>query len=84
MPRPVRLVDAALRRMGGVPAGVVGQRDRRVRLNILQEQDGRPPVSRLQFSRGGLFHGHLSRSVTKIHRPSPSTIERLMQSARSL
>lgn len=47
LPRSVRLVDVALRRLGGLSARDVRQRHRRLRINILEEQDGRSPVPRL-------------------------------------
>ena len=52
LPGPLRLVDVTLRRVDRVPVRHAGQRDRRLRPNLLQEQDGRPQVPRMQLGRG--------------------------------
>lgn len=60
---PVRLVDAAVRSVGGVPAGAARERHRRVRARLQPEPHRRTAVPRHQPRRRRLLHGHLSWSV---------------------
>ena len=62
VPRSLRLVDSALRRVGGIFARHARKRDRGVCTDILQKQDGCSPVPGLQPRGSRFLHGHLSRS----------------------
>lgn len=61
LPGSLRLVDSTLWCMGSISACHAWEWNCSVRVNILQEQDGCPTISRLQPCSSRLFYGHLSR-----------------------
>lgn len=61
LPGSLRLVDSTLWCMGSISARHAWEWNCSVRVNILQEQDGCPTISRLQPCSSWPFYGHLSR-----------------------
>lgn len=65
VPRSVRLVDITLWCVGSISTRHAWKRNRSIRVNILQKQDGCSSVSCLQPCCSRFFHGHLFRSGIK-------------------
>lgn len=61
LPRFIRLVDTAVRRVDSLSPRYARKRHRGVRSDILEEQDGRAAIPGLQPGRRRLFYGCLFR-----------------------